>query len=420
MLALVEFHMHDYYPVIARAVSRLERNTSEARQQLFDHIRKILIEQLRIREPPPTSSELSRERASLEAAIQRVELEFLTSRPVNRASAETHSVKNSNDSEGPGRIQHTLASMRSCRTQEAIDGDRPALEPAKAKTDRDERRHEGAPVRRLSRTNAGPVQEGEARFFGSNSRVAPSVAAHSQSVETTVAANAFHSFAAIPCSDDQSQSAHSSRLSDLFSIHCLDELLRAGAEQLAPESLKRDADVILKWLAVQNSEAITPEHYEQFTRALQTYMTECKTPDVRRATETAQLSSSVNDDVRAIFDRMLEREQADVIFEDALTWFALLWFGLMLALNLIVSIVLIVAAPTIAAGMGKLAATYSPFNLWCWVFQVLAISPAGIAIYAKRERMRVKGISPVGGARSLNYLTAFLRKEGAATNLTPT
>jgi hypothetical protein len=414
MLALVEFHMHDYYPVIARAVSRLERNTPEARRQLFDHIRKILIEQLRIREPPPTSSELSRERASLEAAIRRVELEFLTSPPVNRASVETHSVKSSNDSEAPGRIQHTLASMRSCRAQEAIDGDRAALEPAKVTTNRDERRQKGAPVRRL------PVQEGEARTFGSNSRVAPSIAVHRQSFETTVAADAFYSFAAIPCSDDQSQSAHSSRLSDLFSIHCLDELLRAGAEQLAPESLKRDAEVILKWLAVQNSEAIKPEHYEQFTRALQTYMAECKTPDVPRVTETAQLSSSVSDDVRAIFDRMLEREQADVIFEDALTWFALLWFGLMLALNLIVSIVLIVAAPTIAAGIGKLAATYSPFNLWCWVFQVLAISPAGIAIYAKRERMRVKGISPVGGARSLNYLTTFLRKEGAATNLTPT
>ncbi len=177
--------------------------------------------------------------------------------------------------------------------------------------------------------------------------------------------------------------------------------------------------MILKWLALQNSEAIKPEHYERFTRALQTYMTECKTPDVRRAAETAPPSSSINDDVRAIFDRMLEREQADVVFEDALTWFALLWFGLMLALNVIVGIVLIVAAPTIAAGLGKFATTYSPFNLWCWVCQALAISPAGIAIYAKRERMRIKGIS-LGGICGSNHFTTFSTKEAAATNLTPT
>ena len=67
--------MHNYYPLVARAVSRLESNTPVARDALFEKLRVILIDQLRIRQRPASSSEIMRERAALEVAIRKVESE---------------------------------------------------------------------------------------------------------------------------------------------------------------------------------------------------------------------------------------------------------------------------------------------------------------------------------------------------------
>ena len=69
--------MHDYYPLIARAVSRLEgNNTPKARQAVFERVRIILLDQLRIRQPPASDAEIVRERAALEEAIRKVEADF--------------------------------------------------------------------------------------------------------------------------------------------------------------------------------------------------------------------------------------------------------------------------------------------------------------------------------------------------------
>ena len=155
---------------------------------------------------------------------------------------------------------------------------------------------------------------------------------------------------------------------------------------MAPESVKRDSDIILNWLAAQDAGALKPKHYGQFTAALRAYMTECDSSVVRQVVGPVQLSPPINDDIRAVFDRMLEREQAALVFNDALSWFATIWLGLIIALNLIVGIILLITAPTLAAGLGKFAATYSPLNLWCWVCQIFAFSPAAIAMYVKRER----------------------------------
>jgi hypothetical protein len=61
--------MADFYPLMAKAVSRLEENTAEARQELFDRARVILVEQLRLRQPPATEPEIMAERFALEDAI---------------------------------------------------------------------------------------------------------------------------------------------------------------------------------------------------------------------------------------------------------------------------------------------------------------------------------------------------------------
>src|SRR5215813_1323317 len=67
--------MTDYYPLIARAVAALEKNTGEARRGLYERARSALVAQLRGLDPPLTESEITRERLSLEEAIRRVEAE---------------------------------------------------------------------------------------------------------------------------------------------------------------------------------------------------------------------------------------------------------------------------------------------------------------------------------------------------------
>ena len=62
--------MNDYYPLIAKAVSKLEGNTLEARQAVYEHARKVLEKELGRR---AHESEIALERRALEAAIQWIE-----------------------------------------------------------------------------------------------------------------------------------------------------------------------------------------------------------------------------------------------------------------------------------------------------------------------------------------------------------
>src|SRR5215831_1951110 len=67
--------MTDYYPLIGKAVSGLEKNTGEARRLLYERARTALVGQLRNMNPPLTESEITRERLALEEAIRKVEAE---------------------------------------------------------------------------------------------------------------------------------------------------------------------------------------------------------------------------------------------------------------------------------------------------------------------------------------------------------
>ncbi len=67
--------MADYYPLIAKAVSGLEKSTGEARRALYDRARAALVAQLRGVTPALVESDITRERLSLEEAIRRVETE---------------------------------------------------------------------------------------------------------------------------------------------------------------------------------------------------------------------------------------------------------------------------------------------------------------------------------------------------------
>ncbi len=67
--------MADYYPLIARAVSGLDKNTGENRRALYDRARAALVSQLRGVEPALDETDITRERLALEEAIRKVEAE---------------------------------------------------------------------------------------------------------------------------------------------------------------------------------------------------------------------------------------------------------------------------------------------------------------------------------------------------------
>ena len=68
--------MADYYPVIARAVSRLPSKTDEARHAIYERARTALQENLRAHDPSLSPAELATEQFALDEAISRVETEL--------------------------------------------------------------------------------------------------------------------------------------------------------------------------------------------------------------------------------------------------------------------------------------------------------------------------------------------------------
>jgi hypothetical protein len=73
--------MADYYPVLARTISGLPSNTAQARKEVYDNARKIVIAQLRAYDPPISSGAMMREQAALESAIGKIEAESRVTRP---------------------------------------------------------------------------------------------------------------------------------------------------------------------------------------------------------------------------------------------------------------------------------------------------------------------------------------------------
>jgi hypothetical protein len=67
--------MTDYYPLIAKAVAGLDKNTGDQRRALYERARTALVAQLRGLDPPLTESEITRERLALEESIRKVEAE---------------------------------------------------------------------------------------------------------------------------------------------------------------------------------------------------------------------------------------------------------------------------------------------------------------------------------------------------------
>ncbi len=87
--------MADYYPLIARAVAGLDKNTGEVRRALYERARTALVTKLRGTIPPLSESDITRERLALEEAIRGVEADAArqprdTSYPELDAMEETY------------------------------------------------------------------------------------------------------------------------------------------------------------------------------------------------------------------------------------------------------------------------------------------------------------------------------------------
>jgi hypothetical protein len=66
----------NYYPTLARAVSRLATNDAQPRQELYEHARTFLAKHLRKQDPQMSAPETIGERIAFEAAILRLEAEW--------------------------------------------------------------------------------------------------------------------------------------------------------------------------------------------------------------------------------------------------------------------------------------------------------------------------------------------------------
>lgn len=79
--------MADYYPLIARAVAGLEKNSGDARRALYERARTALVAQLRSVNPPLSENDVTRERLALEESIRKVEAEAARKGFVDPAAA---------------------------------------------------------------------------------------------------------------------------------------------------------------------------------------------------------------------------------------------------------------------------------------------------------------------------------------------
>jgi hypothetical protein len=68
--------MADYYPLITKAVARLDRDApGESRRALYERAHAALLAQMRTTNPPFAEAEIMREQMALEEAVRRVEEE---------------------------------------------------------------------------------------------------------------------------------------------------------------------------------------------------------------------------------------------------------------------------------------------------------------------------------------------------------
>lgn len=90
----------------------------------------------------------------------------------------------------------------------------------------------------------------------------------------------------------------------------------------APQQIKDDYDIILKWLGVNSRSEVNTEHHEKWARAFESYLMEGKAPSnaLRQAFarfkvwlinvyKVIRLNNELSDDIRGVMDRMLATDE---------------------------------------------------------------------------------------------------------------
>jgi hypothetical protein len=409
--------MVDYYPVIAEAVSTLQDNSLAARHVLFERVRAILLEQLRIHRPRASELELLRERAALEDAIRRVEADSEMSSLLPHRSANTREVKRRVEDNASSRSfeQRVIAKIPPGRPTAPAERRKFSSEPVATADDVDTRQ-----IQRVRKLDVQVAQSlpseiiiGQMSFPKSKAvssemtRVKTTVGKADQRVELRPASSAVFDTGACTriagasgstlrtsktgtanssinkpsqlsptdCVDHTiAESANGPLFTKLRGIRWLDQLIFDASQPLAQHDLRQDVTTVLRWLDVEEPGAIKTKHYDQFGRAIQSHILQGRTA---LGDLTSPPTDPVLDDgVRAVFDRLLDREQSALVFDHVLAWFTKIWIAVVVGLNFICMTTLVLSAPTLSTGIVRLSETYSPFNIWTWIAEAVAFSPA--------------------------------------------
>jgi hypothetical protein len=398
--------MQDYYTVITRAVSRLEDNTHAARKAVFDRARVILIDHFRIRQPPASNSEIALERSALEDAIRKIESELAKVDKSRQGSGPASSIRYSDSADLRTPDKTAVTNVRRGR-KEFLKSVHPAksTNAARQQTTQtilgffNQSRMTLARLLRIRRRRVissktapsaaknaiGPIVRCTLPHThrGAPNLYEPRVLAESRSSsfsEEGDPTNKMLSSAIVPM------------IGNLLGIQLLDQLMVDAAHPAAPNSLKADARRALEWLGIDKPEAIKIEHYDRFTRGFQRYISECQTSLPGLASATNDPPLILNDDIRGIFSRLLEREQTTRIFDKALAQFAKIWIGTVIVLNAIVIIGLVATSPSLRIGVFRFAEAYSLSNVWNFAAQLVAVSPALTAmawLHRRLSRLRI-------------------------------
>jgi hypothetical protein len=108
--------MADYYPLIDKAVSGLEKSTGEARRALYERARTALVAQLRAVTPALSEPDIRRERLALEEAVRKVEAEAARRSRNDPPPPPPKSPPPRREQKGPARRQDLAASLPQQKT----------------------------------------------------------------------------------------------------------------------------------------------------------------------------------------------------------------------------------------------------------------------------------------------------------------
>ena len=250
----------DYYPLVSRAVSSLEGDNPQSREALFERMRHLLINQLRNRQPPVSISEIARQRAALDAAIRRVELD---SSRRSRVSAPRQSTSTQIIKHLPQSLYAVRERARTTLADHASKFTRLLLAPLE--------------ILRQAIQNVDLFLKStlSAILFSARAALVPLFKFDSLPKKlpdkSILLGEGDHSSSELPNADG------STFLRNLLGIQLLDGLMLDAAKPLSSEGAARDARTVLRWLGVDNTKEISPEHYDQFACAVQNYITECRT-----------------------------------------------------------------------------------------------------------------------------------------------